>query len=155
MILQHISYLVQWIMPLEGKITGQEHAITHSLEIVPPIWSLIAGTHNPKMLSLPDLIMFSVIRSGLQIWRNCWREWHKKFSVVIVCLLSLELFILGVQANKLQFCNLELILNKTGYSHIMESKNIFFSFFNMGTSWKKFDPPCFFPIFSRTRQNFW
>ena len=28
-----------------------------------------------------------------------------------MCLLSLELFILGVQANKLHFCNLELILN--------------------------------------------
>ena len=37
-------------------------------------------------------------------------------------LLSLELFILGVQAKKLHFCNLELILNKTGYSHIMENK---------------------------------
>ena len=61
----------------------------------------------------------------------------------IVCLLSLELFILGVQANKLHFCYLELILNKTGYSHIMENKQIFFSFFNMGTSWKKFDPLVF------------
>ena len=39
-----------------------------------------------------------------------------------MCLLSLELFILGVQANKLHFCNLELILNQTGYSHIMENK---------------------------------
>ena len=55
-------------------------------------------------------------------------------NILIVCLISLELFILGVQANKLHFCNLELILNKTGYSHIMENKNFFFSFFNMGTS---------------------
>ena len=70
------------------------------------------------------------------------RVFHIRY-LVLVCLLSLELFILGVQANKLHFCNLELILNKNGYSHIMENKKIFFSFFNMGTSWKKFDPPCF------------
>ena len=57
-----------------------------------------------------------------------------KRVVSLVCLISLELFILGVQANKLHFCNLELILNKTGYSHIMENKQNFFSFFNMGTS---------------------
>ena len=62
----------------------------------------------------------------------------------IARLLSLELFILGVQAKKLHFCNLELILNKTGYRHIMENKKFFFSFFNMGTNWKKFDPPRFF-----------
>ena len=42
-----------------------------------------------------------------------------------------ELFILGVQTNKLHFCNLELILNKTGYSHIVENKTK--SFFNTGT----------------------
>ena len=47
---------------------------------------------------------------------------------LIARLLSLELFILGVQAKKLHFCNLELILNKTGYSHIMENKKIFFIF---------------------------
>ena len=29
----------------------------------------------------------------------------------------------------------------------------FFSFFNLGTGWKKFDP-LVFPIFSKTRQNF-
>ena len=52
--------------------------------------------------------------------------------LLIACLLSLELFILGVQANKLHFCNLELILDKTGYSHITENKKISFS--NMGTS---------------------
>ena len=61
----------------------------------------------------------------------------------IVRLLSVELFILGVQANKLHFCNLELILNKTGYSHIMENKKNFFSFFNMGTGYKKICPPRF------------
>ena len=44
---------------------------------------------------------------------------------VLVFLLSLELFIMGVQANKLHFCYLELILNKTGYSHIMENKKKF------------------------------
>jgi hypothetical protein len=54
-------------------------------------------------------------------------------ELTIVCLLSVELFILGVQANKLHFCNLEMILNKTGYSHTMENKKFFFSFFNMGT----------------------
>ena len=48
--------------------------------------------------------------------------------VFIVCLRSLELFILGVQANKLHFCNLELILNKTGYSHIMKNKKKIFIF---------------------------
>ena len=36
------------------------------------------------------------------------------------------------------------ILNKTGYSHIMKNKTKFFSFFNMGTGWKKFDPSSFF-----------
>ena len=50
----------------------------------------------------------------------------------IVCLLNLkktwELFILGVQANKLHFCDLEMILNKTGYSHIMENQKFFFHF---------------------------
>ena len=50
--------------------------------------------------------------------------------------------ILGVQANKLHFCNLELILNKTGYSHIMEhNKKIHFS------TWEpveKICPPRFF-----------
>ena len=66
------------------------------------------------------------------------------FEFLLACLLSLELFILGVQAKKLHFCNLELILEKTGYSHIMKNKKIFFSFFNMGTSWKKFDSPRFF-----------
>ena len=45
-----------------------------------------------------------------------------------MCLLSVELFILGVQANKLHFCNLELILNKTGYIHIMENKTKKFQF---------------------------
>ena len=49
-------------------------------------------------------------------------------KLLIVRLLSLELFILGVQANKLHFCNLELILNKTGYSHIVENHNFFFIF---------------------------
>ena len=44
-------------------------------------------------------------------------------SMRVVHLLSVELFILGVQANQLHFCNLELILNKTEYSHIMENKN--------------------------------
>ena len=44
------------------------------------------------------------------------------YNVIIVCLLSVELFILGVQTNKLHFCNLELMLNKTGYSHIMKNK---------------------------------
>ena len=48
--------------------------------------------------------------------------------VQLVRLLSLELFIMEVQANKLNFCNLELILNKTGYSHIMESKKTIFHF---------------------------
>ena len=62
------------------------------------------------------------------------------------------------KANKLHFCNLELILNKTGYSHIMENKNIFFSFFNMGTGWTKFDPSSLNPIFSEPGtppKNFW
>ena len=36
----------------------------------------------------------------------------------------------------------------------MENKKKNFSFFNMGTSWKKFDPPRFFPIFSGTLQRF-
>ena len=51
-------------------------------------------------------------------------------------MLSVELLILGVQANKLHFCNLELILNKTGYSHIMENKQKI-HFFYMGTGWKR------------------
>ena len=50
---------------------------------------------------------------------------------------------IGVQANKLHFCDLELILNITGYSHIKENNNKI-SFFNMGTVWKKFDPSSFF-----------
>ena len=53
---------------------------------------------------------------------------HDYATAEIARLLSLELFILGVQAKKLYFCNLELILNKTGYSHIMENKKIFFHF---------------------------
>ena len=87
-----------------------------------------------------------------QVWNSCASQ--KRVSVIkpmiqlyialatyiLVRLLSLELFILGVQAKKLHFCNLELILNKTGYNHIMENKKKI-SFFNMGTSWKKFDPP--------------
>ena len=59
-------------------------------------------------------------------------ETAKSFAHAIVSsqldLLSLELFILGVQANKLHFCNLELILNQTGYSHIIENKHFFFIF---------------------------
>ena len=50
---------------------------------------------------------------------------HILYNAYIVCLLSLELFILGVQATKLHFCNLKLILNKTGYSHVMENKIVF------------------------------
>ena len=72
----------------------------------------------------------------------------------IARLLSLELFILGIQAKKLHFCNLELILNKTGYSHIMENKTKNFPFFNMGTSWKKFDPPRFFQFSPESARMF-
>ena len=59
------------------------------------------------------------------------------FTTIVVRLLSLELFILGVQANKLHFCNLELLLNKTGYSHIMENKTKNFSIFQHGNWLKK------------------
>ena len=54
-------------------------------------------------------------------------------SPLVVRLLNVELFILGVQANKLHIYNLELILNKTGYSHIMENQ-IFLHFL----TWKIF-----------------
>ena len=65
---------------------------------------------------------------------------------IIACLVSLELFILGVQANKLHFCNLELILNKTGYSHIMENKTKKFHFLTWEPVEKNLTPS-FFQIF--------
>ena len=59
-------------------------------------------------------------------------EQQQRCKSGVVRLLSVELFILRVQANKLHFCNLELILNKTGY--IAKSwKTNKKSFFNMGT----------------------
>ena len=75
-----------------------------------------------------------------------------RIKLLIARLLSLELFILGVQAKKLHFCNLELILNKTGYSHIMENKKKFFLFLTwepVGKNLTLF----VFSNFSRTRQN--
>ena len=70
-----------------------------------------------RLRSFAGIVSFLIVCVHLQ---ESFRSWS-----LVVCLLSLELFILGVQANKLHFCNLELILNKTGYSHIMENKKKF------------------------------
>ena len=102
-----------------------------------PIWSL----HRPVHSHGVEFYRCSRRSEGPQAPRQRGR---------VVRLLNLELFILGIKTIKLHFCYLELILNKTGYSHITE--NNFFHFLTWELIEKKLTP-YFFRIFSGTRQN--
>ena len=71
---------------INSEIVGYHHCYESRQKegsIVLPIGQLIVGMPSLKKLSTPDLILFSVIRSGIWIWRNFWRGCHKRLIHVL------------------------------------------------------------------------